>query len=298
MSVPDHENPMFHCRMHEKAFPSEDDLCLVTVVSSNGMGTYVALKEYDDIQGMIPMSEHSRRRFTQTRIARVGKEEVATVIRVNSEGGFIDLSLKRTTPEAKSAFLTKYAKDKEAHLVIRLVAQKMNVSMEDLYKQFGWPLAKEHGSLHDAFKKSLTDPDIFKPYNIDEKTLEALKGVIAHYFTIQPLKFRADIEVTCYAKAGVSAVKNALMKGLTVAPESGLVIKLVSSPLYGMHLSMTDRQKGIEVMYEVIARIKEEIEKDGGFCTVKRDPCVVCKEEELAEAEDEESTSQDVEEED
>ncbi|EKE38287.1 hypothetical protein ENUP19_0018G0029 [Entamoeba nuttalli] len=299
MSAPDIDNPKLHCRMLEQKFPNEDDLCLVTVVSSSEMGTYVALKEYDDIQGMIPMSELSRKRYKQTRLTRVGKEEVATVIRVNSESGFIDLSLKRTTPEEKSAFLTKYTKNKEAHLIMRLIAKKADVSMEELYTMFGWPLAKKYGTLHDAFRKSLTEPDVFEPYGIPANILDALHQTISHYMTIQPLKFRADIEVSCFAIGGVESVKRALLKGVECAGDSGLVIKLVSSPLYVLFLTLPERQKGMEIMYAAVAAIKAQIESEGGSCVVKRDPCVVSKEEEIEENEDttEDANSQDAEDE-
>lgn len=273
MSAQDAENPKFHCRMHEQRFPSEDDLCYVTVISTSEMGTYVALNEYDNIQGMIPMSELTRKRFKHTCITRAGKEEVATVTRVDAENGFIDLSLKRTSPEEKATFLQKYAKCKEAHLVMRLVAKKVDRSMEELYTMFGWPLAKQYGSLHDAFKRSLTDPDVFGKMDIPSDIVDALQKTIGHYMTVQPLKFRADVDVYCYGMGGVEAVRSALLKGIESAGDAQLVIKLVSSPMYGMFLTLVDRQRGMEIMYEAIATIKREIEKEGGECVVKQQVC-------------------------
>lgn len=52
------------------------------------MGAYVKLLEYDNIDGMILLSELSRRRIRSVqRLIRVGRNEVALVLRVDKEKG-------------------------------------------------------------------------------------------------------------------------------------------------------------------------------------------------------------------
>ncbi|KAL7713776.1 Eukaryotic translation initiation factor 2 alpha subunit [Entamoeba marina] len=286
MSQPtDTEKSKLKCRMYENKFPDEDDLCLINVTSTSEMGTYVTLKEYNDIQGMIPMSELTRRKFKQARVTRAGKSEVVTVIKVNAE--------KEQQKEEKAAYLAKYALNKEAHLIMRLTAKKLDLYMEDLYTQFGWPLARKYGTLHDAFKKSLVEPEVLDTAGIEPNVLEVLKPTIAHYMTIQPLKFRADIDVYCYEKGGVKSVRDALTAGIDSVGETELTIKLVSSPTYGMFLTHLDRVKGMEAMHEALSAVKRAIEKVGGECVVKRQPCVVSKEQDIDEFDDDSTTSQD-----
>src|SRR2546423_14504963 len=65
-----------------------DDLVMVEVKSIEEMGAYVALKEYNDIEGMILLSELSRRRIRSiNKIIRVGRLEVVVVLRVDKEKG-------------------------------------------------------------------------------------------------------------------------------------------------------------------------------------------------------------------
>ena len=64
-------------RMYESKFPEIDDLVMVQVRSIAEMGAYVALMEYDNIEGMILLSELSRRRIRSiNKLIRVGKNEV------------------------------------------------------------------------------------------------------------------------------------------------------------------------------------------------------------------------------
>ena len=52
------------------------------------MGAYVKLLEYDNIDGMILLSELSRRRIRSIqKLVRVGRNEVVVVLRVDKEKG-------------------------------------------------------------------------------------------------------------------------------------------------------------------------------------------------------------------
>lgn len=52
------------------------------------MGAYVKLLEYDNIDGMILLSELSRRRIRSIqKLIRIGRNEVVVVLRVDKEKG-------------------------------------------------------------------------------------------------------------------------------------------------------------------------------------------------------------------
>lgn len=61
------------------------------------MGAYVKLLEYDNIDGMILLSELSRRRIRSIqKLIRVGRNEVVVVLRVDKEKGWAPRSRERT----------------------------------------------------------------------------------------------------------------------------------------------------------------------------------------------------------
>lgn len=76
------------CRMYQNRYPEVDDLVMVNVRQIAEMGAYVQLLEYDNIEGMILLSELSRRRIRSIqKLIRVGKNEVVVVLRVDKEKG-------------------------------------------------------------------------------------------------------------------------------------------------------------------------------------------------------------------
>ena len=64
------------------------------------MGAYVSLLEYGGIEGMILLSELSRRRIRSVqKLIKVGRQEPVMVLRVDQEKGYIDLSKRRVSQE-------------------------------------------------------------------------------------------------------------------------------------------------------------------------------------------------------
>ncbi len=121
------------------------------------MGAYVKLLEYDNIDGMILLSELSRRRIRSIqKLIRVGRNEVVVVLRVDKEKGYIDLSKRRVSAEDVVKCEERYNKGKMVASIMRHVAEKTKTPMEELYSSIGWPLNKKYGNALDAFKMSIT----------------------------------------------------------------------------------------------------------------------------------------------
>lgn len=76
------------CRYYENEYPPQDSYTMVKVLSVAEMGAYVSLLEYDNIEGMVLLSELSRKRIKSlNNVARVGKVECVVVLRVDTDKG-------------------------------------------------------------------------------------------------------------------------------------------------------------------------------------------------------------------
>lgn len=76
------------CRFYSQKYPEVEDVVMVKVRSIAEMGAYVSLLEYNNIEGMILLSELSRRRIRSiNKLIRVGRDECVVVIRVDKEKG-------------------------------------------------------------------------------------------------------------------------------------------------------------------------------------------------------------------
>jgi translation initiation factor 2 subunit 1 len=69
---------------------SSEKTKLIPTAKIAEMGAYVKLLEYDNIDGMILLSELSRRRIRSIqKLIRVGRNEVVVVLRVDKEKGMM-----------------------------------------------------------------------------------------------------------------------------------------------------------------------------------------------------------------
>ena len=63
------------CRYYEPQYPEIEELVMVNVRNIAEMGAYVTLLEYNNIEGMILLSELTRRRIRSVnKLIRVGKQ--------------------------------------------------------------------------------------------------------------------------------------------------------------------------------------------------------------------------------
>lgn len=279
------------CRFYEQRYPEVDELVMVNVRSIAEMGAYVSLLEYNNIEGMILLSELSRRRIRSiNKLIRVGKNEVVMVLRVDKDKGYIDLSKRRVAPEDIIKCEERYNKAKTVHGVLRQVAQESGENVESLFERIAWPLYKkfkiesqlddekkiEYVHCYDVFKMGITDESVFEGLDMSPEVFTALKAQIRRRLTPQPIKVRADIEVTCFTYEGIDAIRAALQAGQAVGDEDTPVkVKLIAPPMYVMTTNTLDKQKGIDKLKEAIEVVRETILAKNGNMSVKMEAKVV-----------------------
>ncbi|KAK9873831.1 hypothetical protein WA026_002189 [Henosepilachna vigintioctopunctata] len=273
------------CRFYKEKYPEVDDVVMVNVRAIAEMGAYVHLLEYNNIEGMILLSELSRRRIRSiNKLIRVGKTEPVVVIRVDKEKGYIDLSKRRVSAEDVEKCTERFAKAKAVNSILRHVAELLryesDAQLEELYQKTAWyfeeKYKKNKASAYDFFKQAVVDPTILAECDLDDQTKEVLLSNIKRKLTSQAVKVRADIECACYGYEGIDAVKTALKSGLALSTEElPIKINLIAPPLYVMTTSTPEKQDGLKILNDAIEVIKKTITDMGGVFNIQMPPKVV-----------------------
>eukprot|EP00429_Kryptoperidinium_foliaceum_P000912 CAMPEP_0176022828 /NCGR_PEP_ID=MMETSP0120_2-20121206/11123_1 /TAXON_ID=160619 /ORGANISM="Kryptoperidinium foliaceum, Strain CCMP 1326" /LENGTH=335 /DNA_ID=CAMNT_0017355979 /DNA_START=37 /DNA_END=1044 /DNA_ORIENTATION=+ len=275
-----------NCRFYENKYPEVESVVMVNVRNIADMGAYVSLMEYDNIEGMILLSELSRRRIRSIhKLIRVNRNEVVMVLRVDKEKGYIDLSKRRVSPEDVAACEDRFNKAKAVHGVLRHLAEKRKYYLEDLYEKIGWPLYRKYGHAYDAFKLAISEDknagDPFAELEIDDELKEELKTYILRRLAPQPIKIRSDIEVSCFTYEGIDAIREALFAGMALGSDQNPIrIKLIAPPIYVLSTTTLEKEVGIALLNSAIETIKEKITLKGGKIDVKMAPKAVSLKEE------------------
>ncbi|CDJ43443.1 eukaryotic translation initiation factor 2 alpha subunit, putative [Eimeria tenella] len=285
-------------RFYERKFPEAEELVMVKVQRIAEMGAYVSLLEYNNVEGMILLSELSKRRFRSvTKLVKVGRLEAVMVLRVDAVKGYIDLSKSRVSPEDIVKCEERYSKGKKVHQTVRHVALKHNLGVDELNAKVIWPLYKKYGHALDALKAAALDPEeVFGGLDVSEEVKKSLIQDIQLRLAPQALKLRARIDVWCFGKDGIDAVKKALLAAKEKAAETpekaaetpekaaetpekaaetperavdtpqtqDIAVKLIAPPQYVVVTSSFDKESGMQKIQQAISRISQTIKSYRG----------------------------------
>lgn len=287
-------------RFYEQEFPQLDEIVVVQVKRIVEMGAYVNLLEYNGKEGMMLLSELSKRRIRSVaKLLRVGRTEVCRVLRVDEEKGYIDLSKRRVAPEEAQEKEEAFAKAKAVHGIMRHVASENKIDVEDLCMKLSWPLyvmnvpagviQEVRGrEAYECFRKHVAEEinvwelcDFSQPgadlTSLEAKIKDEIEVHLKRRLIQQKLRIRAKVEVGCDDYEGIDAIKRALIKGQTAVPEKKedadkkddsqeieLKIKLIAHPLFVVSCECRDKDKGLEVTNNAMELIKESITSEGG----------------------------------
>ena len=129
------------CRMYREHFPEPEQVIMVKVKRVETLGAYVSMLEYNNAEGMILLSELSKRRIRSIKaLIRPGQIMAVSVIRVDENKGYVDLSRRRVGTEEQAAVEEKFAKSKMCHSVMRNTSGQRKEDLESLCDRISWPL--------------------------------------------------------------------------------------------------------------------------------------------------------------
>src|SRR3972149_5406580 len=118
-------------------YPEVGDLVIATIETVTDYGAYVNLDEYNK-RGLLHVSEISSSWIRNIRdFVREGQKTVLKVLRVDAEKRHIDLSLRRVTKREKIEKMMSWKKERKAETLIRSVAEKANLPVEEVYQKVG-----------------------------------------------------------------------------------------------------------------------------------------------------------------
>lgn len=289
-------------RYYEAEFPEMEEIVVVQVKRIVDMGAYVSLLEYDNQEGMLLLSELSKRRIRSVaKLLRVGRTEICMVLRVDQEKGYVDLSKRRVEPEDATAKEESFARAKAVHGIMRHVAKTHEIPVNELCCKASWPLYKnkKYTDAFDAYKKHINEEinvweeiDFSQP-GMDltdkaDKLKEDIETNLKRRLIQATIRLRAKVDVSCSAYEGIDAVKAALQEGFKASKEECEVkINLVAHPQFVLTCVCRDKQTGLATLDDAIERIKVSIESQKGEFELRSKPEVMGQEEKQEESSDE-----------
>ena len=254
-----------------KGFPDNGELVVCSVTNVKNFGAFVTLDEYDDKEGFIHVRDIASGWVKYIRdFIREGQKVVCKVLGVDSSKGHIDLSLKSVNDHQKREKVQQWKNEKKAEKLIEILAERLSISVDDAYTEFGIELTEDYETLYGAFEAVAANPDELRE-SYEGDWVEKFIEVAAENVTVPYVEIDGVLEMRTFSPSGVDDIKKALKAGLEAAGDAKVSITSVGSPRYRIVITADDYKEAEDIMKKVSATAIKSFTKSGGEAVLKRE---------------------------
>ncbi len=257
----------------KQEWPEPGDLVLATVETVTDYGAYVKLDEYDK-RGLLHISEISSSWIRNIRdFVREGQKVVLKVLRVDSEKGHIDLSLRRVTKRERIEKIMTWKKERKAEALLRSVAEKVGLSAEEIYEKAGTLMENEYG-LYEGFEKTLKEGmEVLTKLGVSEQIAKTIHEVAQERIHVPMVRVKGIVELRCLKPNGVKVVKESFASARKAEKSGAAKVRfyVVAAPKYGIEVYAEDYKRAEDTLQKVAQNIVSYVAKAGGQGSFKRE---------------------------
>jgi translation initiation factor 2 subunit 1 len=255
------------------SWPEPGDLVMATVKSVMDYGVYVTLDEYDK-RGFLHISEISSARIRNVRdFVRENQKLVLKVVRVDTEKGHIDLSLRRVTKRERIEKIKSWKKDRKGETLLSAVAERSGLNRAEVQSKVGELLQEKFG-LYEGFEKVLKEgANVLTKLNVPQELAQTVFEVAQERIKVKTVKVWGTLQLQCSRPNGVRCLQKAFIDAKKANEGRGITIdfSVIAAPKYRVEVSAEDWKEAEEILGRVNEAVIENIGAAGGHGTFKRE---------------------------
>lgn len=253
--------------MEKKAsMPAQDEFVIATVKRIFPYGAFCMLDDYENLEAFIHISEVAPRWIKNIHeFLKDGQKVVAKVHRFVPEKNLIDLSLKRVTEADKKRVLEGQKRTKRGAKLFQVTLKKLGLTPQEAEPVLK-DLEKSFGDVYTAFESFSFEPESAKErVSLPENWLAAILEVSQQSIKKPRVNVSGVLSVTCYAKEGVSVIKEALKSVAKLDTEDvKLSINYLGAPRYMVSVEASDYKKAESALQTATEQVTNHVKKSGG----------------------------------
>lgn len=259
--------------LDKQEWPEVGYLVIGTVENVTDYGAYVNLDEYSK-KGLLHVSEISSSWIRNIHdFVRAGQKVVLKVLRVDTEKGHIDLSLRRVTKREKIEKMMSWKRERKAETLLRSVAEKTGMTVEEAYEKAGTLVEKEYG-LYEGFEKTVKEgTEVLTKIGVPEELAKAFAEVATERIRVPMVTVKGIVELRCLKPNGVNDIKEAFLnaKKAEKSREGKIRFYVVAAPKYCIEVMSENYKLAESLLQRVAENVISNITKAGGQGVFRRE---------------------------
>lgn len=235
--------------MQERGWPEQGELVVCSVQNVKDFVAFVTLDEYNNREGLIPISEIARGwiKYIRDHI-REGQKVVCKVLNVDPQKGHIDLSLKDVNEHQRREKIRVWKNESKSAKWIGFATKA--VGREEITPEITDAVYREYGDLYSAFEDFVTEGrSALDKLNLDTALADALYTIATENVKLPQVTIAGDLFLRSTKSDGVNIIRRALRSAEPRVDGTEIEITYLGAPNYRVKVTASnykDAEKALE----------------------------------------------------
>ena len=231
----------------KEGLPEESELVMCTISKIHYSSVFANLDDYQK-SGMIHISEIAAGRIRNiSDYVKENKKVVCKVLKIDTERGHIDLSLRRVTDSQRRKTVNALKLEQKAESIISYIAKQHKIDDKKLYDSIIPKIFKEYDYLHHLFEDVVSGEAELSNY-FDKKYVEQLDKLIELRFKPRSIEITGVLKLSSYEGNGLEIVQKSLDQALS----DDVDIKYLGGGKYKVTVAAADYKEAEKIMKEAV----------------------------------------------
>lgn len=220
--------------------PEVGDIVICTVKKILYHSIFVSIDDYENLEGMVHISEIAPGRIRNLRDYVVeGKRIVCKVLNINTQGN-IDLSLRRVPTTLMVSKLNDYKQEEKAERLIEQIGKELKMDVKKVYDEIGFKAIEKYGGLY-PFLQAIVDKgkSVIEDFKPNAKFSELLFNTVKEKIKPIEVSVTGILNLSSYNSNGIDDIKSILIK----AEEHKVKVSYLGSPRYKLEVVSRNYKK-------------------------------------------------------
>jgi len=248
--------------------PKITDVVICKITKITDYGVFVALLEYDNIEGFVHISQVASSWIKNIHNhVKINQIKAAKVLNVDESKNHIDLSFNRVPSSDEQRKLSEYRLFKRAQGLLTIVAGELKITNDEAWEKIAEPILEKEPELYKGFVNILRNGQNAYP-SIDSQYRERLFAVLSKNITIKDKIISGVISMSSAEADGVELIIKTLSKARKMHDD--VSINYIGPGRYDLKVSAKD-YKTASGRFDEITNVISKAIKGSEFKVVKKE---------------------------
>jgi translation initiation factor 2 subunit 1 len=193
-------------------YPKINDIIVCKITKITDFGVFVALLEFDDMEGFVHISQVSSTWIKNIHNhVKINSVRAAKVLKIDTEKNHIDLSLSKVNDADEKRKIADYRLFLRAQGLMNVIAKDLEITLDKAWEEIGDKIIEKESNLYKGFVNIIKYGQNFYT-DVDSKYRKQLFDILSRNIAVKDKEIISVLKISSTESNGAEIIKKALIK--------------------------------------------------------------------------------------